>query len=77
MVLILIRCKYCKLIIDKTRNTYKYPIETCFGDALKINDISENKIVCKDNIIYCACKKQIGFINQTHKLFLLQNLNFY
>ena len=77
MVLILIRCKHCKLIIDKTRKTYKYPIETCFGDALKINDISQKNVVIDDNVIYCRCKKQIGFVNANHKLFLLTNLNFY
>ena len=77
MVLILIRCNYCKTLIDKTRKTYTYPIETYFGDALKIDNISNKYLKYDNDNIYCKCKKKIGFINQDHKLLLLKNLNFY
>lgn len=77
MIFNYIKCKNCNKKLDNINILKFKSIETLYGDAKRIDIISTKNIIILENKIKCKkCNYVLGFINNTHKIFLNQSIFF-
>ena len=71
MIFYYIKCKNCCKIFDNIYISKFSTIETPYGDAKRIDIISMKFLTINNNQIKCKiCNSNVGFTNETHKIFL-------
>ena len=69
MIFSYIKCKNCFSRFDNVNTSKCLVIETPYGDAKRIDNISTKKLIMENNEIKCKkCKSKIGFVNNNHKI---------